>query len=76
METIPSACPSSPILSPPIDFGKANKVPIKPQKKQPKPVDKALSKADGIAKPKQSKSRNGMSLHCRERRFGQGRFLR
>ncbi|CAL8574812.1 hypothetical protein XPA_000763 [Xanthoria parietina] len=68
METIPSACPSSPILSPPIDFGKANKVPIKPQKKQPKPVDKALSKADGIAKPKQSKSRNGC-ITCKAKRL-------
>ncbi|KAI4282880.1 MAG: hypothetical protein L6R38_002600 [Xanthoria sp. 2 TBL-2021] len=64
----PSAFPPSPILSPPIDFGKAKKVPIKPQKKQPKTVDKTLSKADGVAKPKQSKSRNGC-ITCKAKRL-------
>ena len=78
METItiaPSAYPPSPVLSPPIDFGKAKKVPIKPQKKQSKTVDKNTAKADGVVKPKQSKSRNGMSWHCPGFPFRNGGFL-
>ncbi|KAL8697754.1 MAG: hypothetical protein Q9224_002154, partial [Gallowayella concinna] len=62
METVtissPSAYPLSPLLSSPIVPQKPSRVPIRAQKKQLKPSDKASSKVDGIAKPKQSKSRN------------------
>ncbi|KAL8643319.1 MAG: hypothetical protein Q9226_008407, partial [Calogaya cf. arnoldii] len=43
-------------------------VPIKPQKKQSKTVDKNTSKADGVVKPKQSKSRNGC-VTCKAKRL-------
>ncbi|KAL8998995.1 MAG: hypothetical protein Q9169_002101 [Polycauliona sp. 2 TL-2023] len=63
-----SAFPPSPIHSPPINFGKPKKLPIKPQKKEPKTIDKIVSKVDGVAKPKQSKSRNGC-VTCKGKRL-------
>ncbi|KAL8673246.1 MAG: hypothetical protein Q9168_002322 [Polycauliona sp. 1 TL-2023] len=68
LPTSASALPPSPVSSPLIDTDKAKKVPIKPQKKQPTTLDKSLSKADGVAKPKQSKSRDGCAT-CKQKRL-------
>ncbi|KAL8802361.1 MAG: hypothetical protein Q9182_003850 [Xanthomendoza sp. 2 TL-2023] len=68
--TIPSPPidPLSPLLSSPIVPPKPARVPIKAQKKQLKHSDHASSKIDGIAKPKQSKSRNGCTT-CKAKRL-------
>ncbi|KAL8813236.1 MAG: hypothetical protein Q9223_001739 [Gallowayella weberi] len=68
--TIPSppVYPLSPLLSSPIVPPKPARVPIKAQKKQLKHSDNASSKIDGIAKPKQSKSRNGCTT-CKAKRL-------
>lgn len=66
METItipsPSAFLSSPppVLQPSIDPPETPRVSKKAQKKQLKSFEKSQSKNEGIAKPKQSKSRNGI----------------
>lgn len=59
--TIPSSSTlkSSPVLQPSIEPPKTPKAPAKAPKKQLKPYERSWSKTEGVAKPKQSKSRNG-----------------
>ncbi|KAI4172953.1 MAG: hypothetical protein LQ343_003240 [Gyalolechia ehrenbergii] len=74
METItipsPSAFLSSPppVLQPSIDPPETPRVSKKAQKKQLKSFEKSQSKNEGIAKPKQSKSRNGCTT-CKTKRL-------